>query len=150
MANRKNDFKTNLRQITFKALKATIKGVLFYALYFVLWIMFLAPAAEIIPGLQQAVETFVMVYVFLIIVGELTSGTIFQYFFDAAKALFVVCYLVLSLNGGMLGVNFQNVSLIVDLRLFLVVAMLLSLLGFARSVLQAINYMNEKAEYTRI
>jgi hypothetical protein len=38
----------------------------------------------------------------------------------------------------------------VDLRLFLAIAMLLSLLGLAKSVFQAINYMSEKAEYTRI
>jgi hypothetical protein len=31
--------------------------------------------------------------------------------------------------------------------LFLVVAMLLSLLGFAKSVLQTINFLNEKAEH---
>jgi len=42
----------------------------------------------------------------------------------------------------------QNVKLIVDLHLFLVVAMLLGLLGFAKSVLQAINFLNEKVEHT--
>jgi hypothetical protein len=96
------------------------------------------------------IETFVMVYIVLMIVGELTSGTIFQYFFNVAKALFVIGYLIASLNGGILGVTFQNVSLIVDLRLFLAIAMLLGLLGLTKSVLQAINYMSEKAEYTRI
>jgi len=34
----------------------------------------------------------------------------------------------------------------VDIRLFLMVAILLSLLGFAKSVLQAINFLNEKAQ----
>jgi hypothetical protein len=57
-----------------------------------------------------------------------------------------MAYLILSLNGGLFGVTFENVSLLVDLRVFLVVAMLLSLLGLAKSVLQAINYMSEKAE----
>jgi len=145
-----NDLRTKLRKITFKALKATIKGVLFYSLYFVLWIMFLSPAADKIPGLHQTVETFVMVYITLMILGELTSGTIFQYFFGGAKALFMIGYLMLSLKGGMLGIVFQNVNLIVDLRLFLAIAMLLSLLGLAKSILQAINFMNEKAEYTHI
>jgi len=90
------------------------------------------------------------VYILLMIVGELTSGTIFQYFFSVAKALFVIGYLIFSLNGGILSLTFQNVSLMVDLRLFLAIAMLLSLLGLAKSVLQAVNYMSEKAEYTRI
>jgi hypothetical protein len=149
MADANNDFKKRVRNFTFKALKATVKGILFYGIYFVLW-MFVAPISEIAPGFQQMIETFVMVYIFLIIIGELTSGTIFQYFFNVAKALFVIGYLIFSLKGGIFGLTFQNVSLMVDLRLFLVIAMLLGLLGLAKSVLQAINYMNEKAEYTRI
>jgi hypothetical protein len=149
MADTNNDFKKRVRNFTFKALKATVKGILFYAIYFVLW-MFLAPISEIVPGLQQMIETFVMVYIVLIIVGELTSGTIFQYFFNVARALFVIGYLIFSLKGGIFGLTFQNVSLMVDLRVFLAIAMLLSLLGLAKSVLQAINYMSEKAEYTRI
>jgi len=149
MADTGNNFKKKIRNFTFKALKATVKGILFYAIYFVLW-MFLAPISDMVPGFQQMIETFVIVYICLMIVGELASGTIFQYFFNVAKALFVIGYLIFSLNGGIFGLTFQNVSLMVDLRLFLAIAMLLSLLGLAKSVLQAINYMNEKAEYTRI
>ena len=149
MADANNDFKKRVRNFTFKALKATVKGILFYGIYFVLW-MFVAPISEMVPSFQQMIETFVMVYVLLIIIGELTSGTIFQYFFNVAKALFVIGYLIFSLKGGIFGLTFQNVSLMVDLRLFLVIAMLLGLLGLAKSVLQAINYMNEKAEYPLI
>jgi len=150
MAETEDDLKTKLRKITFKALKATIKGVLFYVVYFILWTMFLASAAAIIPGLQQMIETFIMVYVFLIIVSELASGTIFQFFFNAAKALFTIGYLILSLKGGTMGITIENVNLVVDLRIFLAIAMLLSLLGLAKSILQAVNFMNEKAEYASI
>lgn len=141
-----NNNSSTLRKIIFKAIKATVKGVIVYAVYFVLW-MFLAPVSELIPSLQQMIEIFVAIYIVLMIIGELASGTVFQYFFNAAKALFVICYLILSLNGGIFGVTFENASLMVDLRLFLTVAILLGLLGFAKSVLQAINYMNERIEY---
>jgi hypothetical protein len=133
----------------FNALKATLKGAIFYVLYFVLW-MFLAPVAEIVPGFQQSFETFVAVYIALIVIGELTSNTIFQHFFNTAKELFVILYLILALKGGMISVALKDVNLMVDLRFFLVIAMLLSLLGLAKSVLQAINYMNQKVEYERI
>ena len=149
MADTNTDSKKKIRNFTFKALKATVKGTLFYGIYFVLW-MFLAPIAEIIPGFQQMVETFVIVYIVFIIIGELTSGTIFQYSFNVAKALFVIGYLIFSLNGGIFGLTLENVSLMIDLRLFLAIAVLLGLLGLAKSVLQAVNYMNEKAEYTPI
>ena len=146
MTEEKRDSNKRLQEFIRKALKATIKGVLFYGIYFVLS-MFLAPVSEIIPGFQQMIEVFVMVYIFLMIIGELTAGTIFHHFFNGTKALFVILYLVFSLNGGIVGTTVQNVNLIIDLRLFLAVAMLLGLLGFAKSVLQAINFLNEKTEH---
>jgi hypothetical protein len=139
------DFKKRIRNFTLKALKATVKGLLFYAVYFILW-TFLAPLSQLIPSLQQAVEIFVISYITLIIIGELASGTIFQYFFNAAKALFVICYLILSLKGGIFSITYRNVNLAVDLRAFLAFAMLLSLLGFAKSMLQAIDYLNNNVE----
>jgi len=149
MAEEEKGFKKRLQKFTGKALKATIKGVLFYGIYFVLS-MFLAPISEMVPGFQQTIEIFVMVYIVLMVIGELTGGTIFQYFFNAAKALFVILYLIFSLKGGIVGMTIQNVNLIADLRLFLAVAMLLGLLGFAKSVFQAINFLNEKAEHVHI
>ena len=149
MANTNTGFKKNLRGIVFRALKAAIKGILFYIIYFVLS-QLLAPVSTLVPSLQQMIETFFIVYIVLMIVGDLTSGTIYQHFFNAAKALFVIGYLLFSLRGGVFGASFENVSLMVDLRMFLVIAVLLSLLGLAKTVLQAINYMSEKAEITPI
>jgi len=146
MVEEKKDSKTRLQKITIKALKATIKGVIFYGIYFVLS-MFLAPISEVVPGFQQTIEIFVIVYIFLMIIGELTSGTIFQHFFNTAKALFVILYLIFSLEGGIMSMTFQNVNLVVDLRLFLMIAILLSLLGVAKSVLKAVNFLNGKAEH---
>lgn len=140
--------KARLREVTCRALKATMKGTFFYAIYFVVS-TFLTPVLDIIPGLQQIIETFVMVYIFLIVAGEIVSGTIFQHVFNVAKALFVMLYLVLFLKGGTVSMSFQNVKLIMDLRLFLTVAVLLSLLGLTKSMLQAINFLNEKAEPSR-
>ena len=138
-------FRERLRRITLKILKVTIKAALLYGVYFVLS-MFLAPISDVVPGFQQMVETFVTVYLFLMILGEITSGTVFQHFFGAAKALFVILYLIFSLNGGVITLYFQGAQLMVDIRLFLMVAILLSLLGFAKSVLQAINFLNEKTQ----
>ncbi|MEM3596945.1 MAG: hypothetical protein QXJ53_02280 [Candidatus Bathyarchaeia archaeon] len=149
MTEKDNSLKRKIRSITFKALKATVKGLLFYALYFVSW-MFVAPVANMVPGLREAVETFVAVYITFMIVGEFTSGTIFQFFFAAARDLFVIGYLLISLNGGLIGGSFQNINFVLDIRIFLMLTVLLGLLGLAKTVLQAINYVSEKAEYTKI
>jgi hypothetical protein len=126
-----------------------MKAVVFYAVYFFVWLI-IAPFAGFVPGLQLMVEAFVVVYIVLMILGDLTSGTIFQYFFSTAKSLFVICYLLFSLQGGILTASYEGVSLLVDLRMFVVVALLLGLLGFAKSILQAINYMTQRAEPTML
>jgi len=149
MVETSNDSNKKLRGISFKALKATMKGALVYAVYYILW-MFIAPISQMIPGLQLMIETFVAVYIIFIIVEELTSGTIYNCFFNVAKALFVIGYLISAFNGGIFGITYQNINLIVDLRLVLEIATILSLLGLAKSVFQTINFMSEKAEYAPI
>jgi hypothetical protein len=150
MANNNNHgLKRTRRSFLFKAVKAAVKAIIFYVVYLFLW-GFLAPFSEFVPGLQQTIEAFVMVYIVLMVVGDISSGTIFQYFFNVAKALFVIGYLIFSLSGGVFGISFENINLVVDLRFFLAIATLLGLLGLAKSVLQAVNYMSEKAEYGRV
>ena len=147
MANEKSGNIKRKTPILHRALKAAIKAVILYAVYFFLS-QFLAPLSQFIPGFQQIVETFVTVYIILIIIAELTSGSILQHFFNGAKALFVVAYLIVSLGTGVLSLTFQGLNFVVDIHLFLVIAMLLGLVGLAKSVLQTIHYLNEKAELT--
>ena len=128
-----------------RAVKATIKGVIIYIFYFVLS-LFLAPLSEFVPGFQQTIETFATIYIILAIVAEQTSGSILQHFFNGAKALFVIACIIVWLGTGTFSLTFQNFSLLVDIRVFLTIAMMLSLLGLANSVLQTIDHVNEKAE----
>lgn len=145
MVTEENRTKGRIQKNAFKVVKAAIKATIVIVIYTIL-IQFLAPVSAMIPGLQQMIQTFTIVYVVLMIISDLASGTLFQHVFNAAKALFVMIYLVFYLNAGIFEYTFENVNLIVDLRLFLVISMLLGLLGLARSVLQAINYVSERAE----
>ena len=145
MADKDSSGKSKTRRMVFRAVKATVKAVLFFAVYLVLW-QFIAPVSQFVPGLQQMVEAFVTVYICLMIIGDLTAGTIYQHFFNAAKSLFLIAYLMLSLGGGVFSLDIENVSLMIDLRFVLMISMLLGLLGFTKSVLQAITFMSEKAE----
>jgi len=141
--------KQKIRKNIFRLLKTTIKVIIVIMVY-VLLSQLLAPASVLIPGLQDMVATFLMIYVALMVVGDLFSGTILQHFFSGAKSLFVIAYLVFSLNSGLLDYTFGNVNLIIDVRVFLEVAMLLELLGFAKSMMQAVNFVSEKVELTAV
>ncbi|MGA3192218.1 MAG: hypothetical protein ABSD73_06860 [Candidatus Bathyarchaeia archaeon] len=145
MVTEENRAKGRIWKNMLKVAKAAVKATIVIVVYTVL-IQFLAPVSSIIPGLQQMFQTFIVVYVVLMIISDLASGTLFQHVFNAAKALFVMFYLVFFLNAGIFEYTVGNVNLIVDLRLFLVISMLLGLLGLAKSVLQAINFVSERAE----
>jgi hypothetical protein len=147
MDDAKHGSSSVFRKIMFKASKAMVKAVLFYAVYYVCW-LFLAPIAWMIPGLQESIETFVTIYITVIIVGELLAGTVYQHFFGVVNALLVTFYLILFFKRATLSVAYQSVVLTVDLRILLMIAALLSLLGLGRSILQAISFASKRAEQT--
>jgi hypothetical protein len=145
MAEEKKKSKNIVKDVSFRVVKATVKAILVYLLYFLLAPM-LAPLLGLIPGIMESIEAFVAVYIVLMILCDLTERTVFQYFFSTARALFFIAYLLLSMGDGIISTSYENFSLTVNLTLFYTVAVLLSLLGFARTILQAINFMHEKAE----
>lgn len=138
-----------IRKYAFRILKTAIKVVIIAVIY-VFSLQILGQASALIPGLQGMVSTFVIVYVALMVVSDLTSGLIIQHFFNGAKSLFVIAYFIFSLNSGILDYNLGNMNLIIDVRMFLMLAMLFGLLGLAKSIIQAIYFVNEKLELTII
>jgi hypothetical protein len=145
MAEQQKKSKNLVKDISFRVAKAAVKAILVYLLYFLVAPM-LAPLFGLIPGLLESIEVFVAVYIVLMILGDLTSNTVFQYFFGTARALFFMSYLLLSMGDGVFSTSYENFSLTVNLTIFYTIMVLLSLLGVARTILQAINFMHEKAE----
>ena len=147
MAEQQKKSKNLVRDISFRIAKATVKAILVYLLYFLVAPM-VAPLLELIPGFMESIEVFVAVYIVLMILGDLAERTVFQYFFSTARALFFMAYLLLSMGDGPISTSYENFSLTVNLTLFYTIAVTLSLLGIASSILQAINFMSERAEAT--
>ncbi len=144
MADEKKKSKNIVKDVSFKVVKATVKAILIYLIYFLLTSM-LAPLFGLIPGFMESIEAFVAVYITLMILSEITERTIFQYFFSATRTLLFVAYLLLSMGNGVINASYEN---FLNLTLFYMIALTLSLIGFARSILQAINFMSERTEAT--
>lgn len=138
-------FEMSPRKITFRVLKAVVKGLILLGIY-ILSSQFLAPVSEFFPGLQLMVGGFIIVYGALVIISTLLMDTIFQHVFSVTKELLVVAIFVSSFQSSVFSVSFGNANIIVDLRLFLAIATMFGLLALAKSVLEALNYANEKAE----
>jgi hypothetical protein len=95
---------------------------------------------------EQVFGIFTIVIIFFAIASEITSGTIFQQMFNIGKALVLMVLIVLTLESGIIKVNFQNICITADLTFYLAMLLTIDLVGLAKSVLQVINFLSEKAE----
>jgi len=146
----KRRFRTNLkkfskRNFSIRILKAGGKAVLVYVAYFIFTLL-TQQVYELIGEYSPFIEGFfiaIAVFVFLI---EFSSGTIFKYMLEFARSLFVIFYLIVTLKSGIIDVNIQNVTLILNLQFFLLMLISINLIEIARTVLSAIDFLHEKAE----
>jgi nitrate/nitrite transporter NarK len=135
--------------------KATIKGLLFLLLFYIIPMFFLSQVAGFAPQLsedfQQRVAVFAAIAIFFAVATELTSGTIYQHALSIGRALILIVYFVIALEGGILKMDLdiiegQQVSIMADLRTYLMILISIDLLGLAKSVLQMVNFLSERTE----
>lgn len=137
-----------------KIIKAAVKGVVYFILLYVVPRFFISQLSELAPelvgGYAQLLGLFTAIVIFFVVASELTSGTIFQHAFNVGKAIILLLFFVLALNGGIvsLSLNLESVPInfLVDLRIYLIMLITIDLIGLARTVLQAVSFLSEKAE----
>ena len=137
-----------------KVVKAVIKSVFWLILMYVLpFLMFSSLSSALPAGVsnvlspyEQIFGTFTIVIIFFVFASEITSGTIFQHMFNIGQALVLMVLIVISLEGGIIKMDFQNVHITANLTFYLLMLLTIDLVGLAKSVLQAINFLSEKAE----
>ena len=134
-----------VKDIAFRIAKATVKATLVYLLYF-FTAPLLSPVFGFVPDFMEMIEVFVTIYIVLMILGDLTERTVFHCFFNAAKALFIVAYMVFAVGDGVINVPADSFSLTVNLSFFYTIAATLGLLGLAKAIMEAIHFMSERAE----
>ncbi len=147
MVEKRKKTRNPVRDISLRVAKAAVLAILMYVLY-LLTTMLLAPLLEYVPGIMETIEALVMVFIVFMILGNLTRGTILHHFLNIARSLFVVAYLLLSMGDGIVGTSYESYTITLDLTMFYAFAAVLSLLSFARSILQTIHCLNERAEAT--
>ena len=143
------------RKLLPRIAKAAVKGIVYFVLFYVLLTFLVSQLSEFAPQLfaqyEQTVTIFAAILIFFVVASELTSGTIYQHALNIGKALILILFFVYALNGGILKLDIdiaeaQQVSLVVDLTVFLLMLITIDLLGLAKSVLQAVNFLSEKAD----
>jgi len=146
--------KSLFRKMLPRVVKAVVKCLLWFIFLYVVPMFIISSLSEFAPELfsryEQMLPVFVAIILFFVAAGELTSGTIFQHAFNIGKALILMIFIVVALEGGIVALDFQGFHLIADLRIYLAMLLTIDLLGLAKSVLQAINFLAEKLESEKL
>lgn len=129
--------------------KAALWGVLTWV--FVYYLPMLICPIDLLPvEYSQFFYLFVGIAVFFAVVVKFFSGTIFEYAFSIARGLTMIIYFIVALNGGIISLSMPmmegTVNLVVDLKAFLAILVLVNLLGIAKSMFRATNFLAKKAE----
>ena len=143
-----------LRKMLPRIAKAAAKAVLYFVFLYLVPIVLVSQLSEFAPELfanyTQLLSLFVAVVIFFVVASELTSGTIFQHAFNIGKAIILIIFYVLALNGGIISMNLNiesvPINIWADLRIYLMMLITIDLLGLAKGVLQAVNFLSEKTE----
>jgi len=137
-----------------RIVKAAVKGAIYFALLYLVPTLLISQISRLVPDIfadyGQLLGLFAAVIIFFVVASELTSRTIFQHAFNVGRALVLIVFFVLALNGGIvsLNLNVENapINIWADLRIYLVILITIDLIGLAKSILQAVNFLSERAE----
>lgn len=147
--------KSLARKLLPRIAKAAIKGIIYFALFYILPIFLVSQLSQFAPQLfaqyEHTVTVFAAILIFFVVASELTSGSIYQHALNIGKALILILFFVFALNGGILKLDIdiagtQRVSLVANLTIFLLMLIAVDLLGLAKSVLQAVNFLSAKTD----
>jgi len=142
--------KSLFRKILPRIVMAVVKGLLWFVFLYVVPMFIVSSLSEFAPEIFSSYGNLLLVFVaiilFFVVASELTSGTIFQHAFNIGKALILMIFIVVALEGGIVALDFQGFHLVADLRIYLAMLLTIDLVGLAKSVLQAINFLSEKTE----
>jgi hypothetical protein len=146
--------KSFLRRMLPRIVKATLKAVLYLVFLYVIPMMIVsqlsAMAPEIFADYMDYLGIFAAIVIFSVVAGELTAGTIFQHAFNIGRALVLIVFFVLALQGGIISQDITAESLrlhfLVDLRIYLAMLISIDLLNLAKSMLQAVSFLSERVE----
>jgi len=145
----KGNTKLFVRKILPKAFKAAFLAVMAYLpMYFLSTLI--SPIQPFFPWYEPLTNIFAAVFIFFLVVGVFSSGTVFQYVFGVARTLVLMVFFICVLNGGIITltvpVEGASVNVMFDVTVVLAMLILVCLLGIAKNVVQAIDFVSGKAE----
>lgn len=136
--------KLSIRVLIPRIVKALVKTVIIYII-FAIFSTFMIPF-EGIYNYETLFTVLFALYLLFVFIIELTRDTIFHHIFSIANSLMIVFYFSYVLNTGVINFTVEQINLMIDVRFFLALFVIGGMLGFAKSILQLLSWMNEREE----
>jgi hypothetical protein len=133
-----------VKKLVWRLLKAFIKTVIIYFIFEI--ITGFMGSFESFQDYQMVSNAFMVLYVFFIFATELARGTIFQHVFAVANSMMFILYFANILNTSAFSFAVEQIQLMIDLRFFLGIFVVGSILGLAKNMLGFILWMHEREE----
>jgi len=141
----KGNTKLLMRKILPRASKAAFLAVITYLPMYFLSIV-ISPIKPFFPWYEPLTNRFAAVFIFFLVASVFSSGTVFQYVFGVARMLASMIFFIYVLNGGIITLTVEGTSIMLDVTVVLAMLVLVCLLGIAKNVVQAIDFVSGKAE----
>lgn len=138
-----------MKKLIPRILKAALWGT--FTFVFVYYLPMLLYPMDLLPlDFNQFFYLFVGIAVFFAVITKLFSGTILEHAFSIARALVMIVYFIVVLNGGIISLTMPMeeaaVNLVVDLKAILAILILVNLLGIAKSMFHVTMFLAKKVE----
>jgi hypothetical protein len=159
MAEKEKTLKDWLRIILPRVLRAAFWGFIMGGEFLILlYVLNIGEQLQsFLPIEQFGFSSLLFVFVGFEVAIQLLRGTILQYALSIARALVSMVALVFMTNGGMMNFTFSSspqiplpsgvvITFTIDFRVIMGVFLLLSLVSIMKNLLQAIDFLSEKAE----
>jgi hypothetical protein len=124
--------------------KASLKAGIIYGIFAILTAL-MAPITGVFDyhGVVTVPFAFYLTLIFLI---EVSRGAILQYIFSAVSHLAMILYFSYVMDSAIVSFAVERIGLTVDLRFFIALFMLASVLGLAKNMMGVLDWLNTKEE----
>ncbi len=101
---------------------------------------------KFIPAEYGGFSLIVAIFIALEFAVQLLSGTVLHYALSVTRTVISMVLLIVVTDMGMITTLFEGVQITLDFSSVLAVLLALSLLNMAKNILQALDFLSEKAE----
>jgi hypothetical protein len=150
--------KSFLEKILPRVLKATLMGFIAFFIYYLLptFLLSMLPTesfpSEFGPYFSRyegLVYVFAAVMICFAVAIQLSSGSILKHALSTAKVIVLIVLFIYTLDGGFLALNISMegmvIGVVADLSTLLAILIAIDLLGFAKNLFEAIDFLSRKA-----